>query len=258
VLAHGLTATRRYVLHGSRVLERAGYRVVSFDARGHGESAPAPTPDAYRYEDLVGDLGAVLDGTGIDEAVLAGVSMGAATTLAYALENQDRVSALVEITPAYAGVNRDREAESKSLARWDALARGLEEEGVDGFLREYGDPPVPARFKGVVVEAMRQRLARHARPDAVADAVRAVPRSRPFESLDELKRLPVPTLVVASRDEVDPQHPYELAELYARLIEDAELVTEEPGKSPLAWRGAQLSRAILDFLERRGLGPSGA
>ena len=35
VLAHGLTATRRYVLHGSRLLERAGYRVVSYDARGH-------------------------------------------------------------------------------------------------------------------------------------------------------------------------------------------------------------------------------
>ena len=47
VLAHGLTATRRYVVMGSRALERGGHRVVSYDARGHGRSAPAPTPDDY-------------------------------------------------------------------------------------------------------------------------------------------------------------------------------------------------------------------
>ena len=42
VLCHGLTASRRYVVHGSRVLERAGHRVITYDARGHGESDPAP------------------------------------------------------------------------------------------------------------------------------------------------------------------------------------------------------------------------
>ncbi|HEX9966316.1 MAG TPA: alpha/beta fold hydrolase, partial [Solirubrobacterales bacterium] len=42
VLCHGITATRRYVVHGSRALERAGHAVVSYDARGHGESDPAP------------------------------------------------------------------------------------------------------------------------------------------------------------------------------------------------------------------------
>ena len=42
ILLHGLTATRRYVLHGSLALARRGYRQISYDARGHGESAPAP------------------------------------------------------------------------------------------------------------------------------------------------------------------------------------------------------------------------
>ena len=36
VLLHGLTATRRYVVMGSRLLQRSGLRVVSYDARGHG------------------------------------------------------------------------------------------------------------------------------------------------------------------------------------------------------------------------------
>ncbi|HEX8050308.1 MAG TPA: alpha/beta fold hydrolase, partial [Solirubrobacterales bacterium] len=49
VLCHGITATRRYVLHGSKALPRAGYAVVTYDARGHGESEPAPAGEGYGY-----------------------------------------------------------------------------------------------------------------------------------------------------------------------------------------------------------------
>src|SRR5688500_19192284 len=53
VLLHGLTATRRYVVMGSRALERSGHRVVAYDARGHGRSAPAPAPaGGYGYDAL--------------------------------------------------------------------------------------------------------------------------------------------------------------------------------------------------------------
>src|SRR5687767_4804820 len=90
VLAHGLTATRRYVVHGSRLLERSGYRVASYDTRGHGDSDPARDPTAYTYDDLVDDLRAVLDARGLARAVLAGSSMGAATTLAFALRHPER------------------------------------------------------------------------------------------------------------------------------------------------------------------------
>jgi pimeloyl-ACP methyl ester carboxylesterase len=253
VLAHGLTATRRYVLHGSRILERAGYRVVAYDARGHGQSSPAPDPSAYRYHELVADLEAVLDALQIERTVLAGVSMGAATTLAFALRTPERVCALVQITPAYAGADEgDRE---RGHGDWGALADGLEQGGVEGFMRAYGDPPVAPRFKSIVERAIVQRIERHRYPEAVAAALRAVPRSLPFERLDELERLQLPTLVVASRDEADPEHPYEVALAYAERIPGAELISEEPGASPLAWRGAQLSRAIVDFLERHGLAP---
>src|SRR3954463_11748346 len=74
VLLHGLTATRRYVVMGSKNLERGGHRVIAYDARGHGRSRPA---EAYGYDALADDLGAVLDDRGIERAVLAGASMGA-------------------------------------------------------------------------------------------------------------------------------------------------------------------------------------
>jgi hypothetical protein len=37
-----------------------------------------------------------------------------------------------------------------------------------------------------------------------------------------------------------------VGEDYARVIPDARLVVEEPGKSPIAWQGGQLSRVIAE------------
>ena len=247
VLLHGLTATRRYVVMGSRALERGGHRVVAYDARGHGRSAPASGPDDYGYETLAADLLAVLDARGIETAVLAGASMGAHTIVRFALDHGDRVAAVALITPAYTP-----EGEHNDLARWDALADGLRNGGVEGFVAAYGDPRVPDAWRETVMKVLRQRLSAHEHPDAVADALRVVPRSRAFEDWVELHELALPTLVVASRDEADPGHPYAVAERYAREIPGAELLSEEPGSSPLAWQGGRLSKAIAQLGERAG------
>jgi pimeloyl-ACP methyl ester carboxylesterase len=248
VLLHGLTATRRYVVMGSRSLERSGHRVLAYDARGHGKSSPAPDPDAYDYDDLVEDLRAVLDDRGIDRAVLAGASMGAHTALRLALDDPERVAGLVLATPAY-DPEEDRE---EGLKRWDALSEGLRTGGVDGFVEAYGDPQVPEQWKATIDKVLRQRLSAHEHPDAVADALHAVPRSRAFEAWSDLEGLDVPTVVVASRDDADPGHPYAIGERYAEAIPGAELRSEEPGSSPLAWQGGQLSKVISELAERAG------
>jgi 3-oxoadipate enol-lactonase len=248
VLLHGLTATRRYVVMGSRSLERSGHRVIAYDARGHGASGPAPDPDAYDYDDLVEDLRAMLGDRGIDRAVLAGASMGAHTALRLALDSPERVAGLVLATPAF-DPEEDREA---GLKRWDALSEGLRTGGVDGFVEAYGDPQVPEQWKATIDKVLRQRLGAHEHPEAVADALRAVPRSRPFESWDELAAIEAPTVVVASRDDADPGHPYAVGEAYAERIPGAELRSEEPGSSPLAWQGGQLSKVISELAERAG------
>ena len=242
VLLHGLTATRRYVVMGSKNLERNGHRVVMYDARGHGRSEPA---DSYGYDALATDLLAVLDDRGIDRAVLAGASMGAHTIVRFALEHPSRAAALVLITPAF-----DPEPHDRGLDRWDALSEGLRTGGVDGFLEAYGEPQVPESFRETVRTVLRQRLSAHEHPDAVADALREVPRSPAFESWEELSRLDLPVTVVASRDEADPGHPFATGERYAETIPGARLESEEPGKSPLAWQGGQLSRVIAETAGR--------
>jgi len=243
VLMHGLTATRRYVVMGSRHLPSHGRRLVTYDARGHGESDPAPSAEAYEYSDLAGDLEAVLDGLGIERAAIGGASMGAHTAIAFALSRPERVSGLVLITPAFNPGARD----DGDLAEWDALASGLERGGVEGFVEAW-TPPADERWRDTATLVVRQRLARHRNLQAVADALRVVPRSRPFGSLHELDSIDVPALVVGSRDQADPGHPLAVSEEYARRLPRARLLLEEEGRSPLAWQGAQLSRAIDDFL----------
>jgi pimeloyl-ACP methyl ester carboxylesterase len=250
LLLHGLTATRRYVVMGSKLLERSGHRVVAYDARGHGASSPAPDPGAYGYAELAADAVAVLDALGIERAVLAGASMGAHTLLRLALERPERVAGLVVITPAFDPATNDQEAR---LAYWDGLSEGLREGGVEGFLAAYGEPQVPEAWRETVLKVIRQRLALHDHPEAVADALHVVPRSHPFEQLGELAAISVPVAVVASSDDADPEHPRAVGEAYAAAIPGARLITDEPGRSPVAWQGSQLSKVIAELAARGGL-----
>ena len=249
VLLHGLSATRRNVVQGSRHLIKRGYRVIAYDARGHGASAPA---ERYEYADLVHDLDAVLARLEIERAALVGSSMGAATAMAFTLEHPERVAALVQITPAYTGYARTGDVDGDT---WEALASELERGGVEAFVEVAQPEGIPEKWRDVAREATRQRMERHEHPEAVAAALRQVPRSVAWKGLEPLERLDVPVLLVGSRDEADSLHPLGVAQEYERKLPRAELVVEDPGKSPLAWQGARLSGVIGDFLERVGYPP---
>jgi pimeloyl-ACP methyl ester carboxylesterase len=244
VLCHGITATRRYVLHGSRALPRAGYRVVTYDARGHGESDPSPAGKGYGYPQLVDDLERVVaDQVGEERFFLGGHSMGAHTAAAYALRHSERLAGLVVVGPTYLG-----EIRPESLDYWDGLAAALEADGVDGFVAYIGEEQgIDPRWRDSVLRFTRERMLRQQHPEALAPALREVPRSRPFDSLEELRSLDVPALVVASNDDADPGHPYAAAAAYAEALPRAELVGEAQGESPLAWQGGKLSRVLAAF-----------
>jgi pimeloyl-ACP methyl ester carboxylesterase len=248
VLLHGLSATRRNVVQGSRALVKRGYRLISYDARGHGASSAA---QSYEYEDLVADLEAVLDHLQLESTALVGSSMGAATAMAFTLEHPQRVPALVQITPAYTGYARTGNVDGEL---WGELAAALDK-GVDEFV-EFAQPQdIPERWREVAREATRQRMERHEHLDAVAQALREVPQSLAWKGLEPLSRLEVPVLIVGSQDDADTLHPLGVAEEYCRKLPNAELVVEDRGKSPLAWQGARLSNTIADFFERVGYAP---
>jgi pimeloyl-ACP methyl ester carboxylesterase len=242
ILLHGITATRRYVVHGSKALARAGYRQITYDARGHGNSDPAPPDSGYAYPELVSDLDAVVESQAEGgRIVLGGHSMGAHTAIAYALERGDRIAGLVLIGPAYMGF-----VDEDALVGWDSLADRLERDGADGFVAALDHDLDPA-WRETVLRISRERIAAHRHPEAVARAMREVPRSSPFESMSELEFVDVPALVVASNDVADPGHPYAVADAYAERLPRARLIGEREGESPLAWQGGRLAREIAGF-----------
>lgn len=252
LLAHGITAHRDLVLHGSSYLPRNGFEVASYDARAHGESDGAE-PGEYTYERLADDLEAVAraafsDG---DQPLLIGHSMGAHTILSAALRNPDAYSGLVVIGPVSKGLAPSEAA----LRHWDAMAAGLEEGGVDGWLAAYEAGGLDPAWRETLLRIARDRISRHRHPRALAQALREVPRSIPYDGLEPLAGLELPALVVASGDVADPGHPYEVAALIAATVPRARLIGEEEGESPLAWQGGKLSRAIESFArDEAGLG----
>jgi pimeloyl-ACP methyl ester carboxylesterase len=81
VLVHGITESRRSWDPVVAPLVSAGYRVVSFDLRGHGGSSVAPT---YDLGSMSADLAAVIAAYELDSALLVGHSLGGAVVSATA------------------------------------------------------------------------------------------------------------------------------------------------------------------------------
>ena len=97
--------------------------VVQWDYRGHGRSDAPSQPDATTFDDLVGDLGAVLDAAGIDRAVFAGHSFGVQVVLEAARRlAPTRVAAVVAIAGA-AGAPLPRSATRPRVGPLELLSR---------------------------------------------------------------------------------------------------------------------------------------
>lgn len=249
VMLHGLTATRHYTVMGSRHLDRRGIATVAYDARGHGHSGRADGPADYGYPQLAADLGAVLDEvSGTEPVVLLGISMGAHTAVRFAIDEPERVAGLVLITPAHLPG-----PQSNDRSAWTELAAALRgPDPIDGFVRASHLDNVAESYRDQLALAIRQRMGRHDDLTAVADALDGVPPSSPFDALDELAAITAPTIVVGSRDAVDPSHPLVVAQRWAGVIPSARLEVEDEGKSPLAWQGGRLARFAEELVVTGG------
>ncbi|KHJ56156.1 arylesterase [Aureimonas altamirensis] len=74
VLIHGWPLTGDMFEYQSLALLEAGFRVITYDRRGFGQSGHPST--GYDYNTFADDLAAVLDGLDLNDAALVGFSMG--------------------------------------------------------------------------------------------------------------------------------------------------------------------------------------
>jgi 3-oxoadipate enol-lactonase len=92
VLAHGLLMDQQMFAPQVEALS-ARCRVITWDARCHGETET--TDDPFSYWDLADDLKGLLDHLGIGRAVIGGMSQGGFVALRFALSHPEQVAALI-------------------------------------------------------------------------------------------------------------------------------------------------------------------
>jgi pimeloyl-ACP methyl ester carboxylesterase len=162
VFTHGLAASG--AIWAAQVPAPAGrYRVITWDLRGHGRSAPDPGP--CTLSDLAGDLRAVLDASDTERAVIVGHSAGGVVAMQFALDHPARAAGLVLVGTA-------SECNARARQFYEDLAALAEARGMD---------PVRKRL-GVSAEQARQAptdpatFARVARAMASLNAAPLTPR----------------------------------------------------------------------------------
>lgn len=195
------------------------YRVVAFDARGHGLSDKPHDAAAYENDALTKDAAALLDELGIDRCMLVGFSMGARTALHLAAID-DRVRAVVAMGVGELSLrHNERGLGLVPDAMLTDDPDSIEHESIRHF-REMAD----------AIHADRVALA----------GVMAASRTEIPDVIDDVK---VPVLVVTGDADVNAGPPGPLAE---RLANGKAVQTA--GDHPGVKDQPEAHQAIVDFL----------
>jgi pimeloyl-ACP methyl ester carboxylesterase len=184
LLGHGYSATGR-MWDGQRPA-LAGYRLVTWDMRGHGLTDSPADPARYSIDLTVADMRALLDHLGVRRAVIGGLSLGGYAALAFHRLHPDTVRALVicDSGPGY----RNAQARAAWNARAHERAAELEARGLDALAGRSRE--------------MREAMATHRSAQGLAHAARGMLAQQDSSVIDSLPGIRVPTLViVGDRDE---------------------------------------------------------
>jgi 3-oxoadipate enol-lactonase len=190
-----------------------GYRVVRYDARGHGRSSPAAGDFAHHE-----DLHDVLEALDLPSATLVGLSLGARTAIDFSLAHPEMIDALVLAAPGASGMElRDPICLRRTEEMIAALRAGDVAGGVEAFLRAWVDGP--RRGPGEVDRGVRER-ARAMATTTIVDHPPPGP-ARELHAVDRLDELRAPILaLVGDLDSPD------IAALADRLVTAAPRATQ--------------------------------
>jgi pimeloyl-ACP methyl ester carboxylesterase len=241
VFAHGLTGNR----HGTRrqfasLADR--YRIVIYDQRGHGDSTPVTDPAMYTLERMAGDMTAVMDALGIEQAIVGGESMGAATTLRFAMRWPQRVRALLLTGPAFG------DAPNPADDQIINMGHEIRTFGMAGYLQRSAERLRQQGASAEVIAIIAEMQSVHD-PVSLATACETCIRWT-IPDLDQAAELDVPACVIAWPN--DTLHPFELAEQVVATLPNARLATLTSLAVLFAQPG-EVGRIYDEFLKESGL-----
>jgi pimeloyl-ACP methyl ester carboxylesterase/predicted glycosyltransferase len=232
------------------------YRCITYDARGNGKSDRPESVAAYSLDNLVADALAVMDATGVEQAVILGLSYGGYVTSVLAAYHPDRVKAAVlvgtvaNVGPAYPYLAPDHfRAERTRFEGWDKYNRQYWLQNYPDFAEHFTRQIYPEPHSTKQIE------------DGIAWAgdttgevlvktveVRFIPPA--FDVGEAMyRKITCPVLVIHGDN--DQLHPHARGKAVAKLT-GAEFVTiAGGGHNPLGRSPAKCNTLILDFLDRR-------
>ena len=260
VLIHGFPLSGRSWEKQAIALIEAGYRVITYDRRGFGESSQPST--GYDYDTFAADLDKLMTELDLRDVILAGFSMGTGEVARYlGTYGSERVSraVMIGVVPPFllqtpdnpAGVPASGIEETVEAIRTDRLAY------LTSFYEAFYNPD----------ELLGTRLSE----EVVRDSWNVAAAASPIGTLlcpptwitdfrEDVARIDVPTLVIhGDADRILP--PEATARRLPDLIDDCRLVEIEGAPHGLLWtHGAEVNEALLAFLgeTREPVGAGGA
>jgi 3-oxoadipate enol-lactonase len=218
------------------------YRVVRYDARGHGRSTSEP--DTFSHHE---DLRSIVKGLGLEKPVIMGLSMGGYIAIDFALEYPDMPGALVLVSPGLTGYEfkseefidfRNRIAKAVEAGDSEAMVEAFQTVWTDGPRRrpEGVDPAVREKVRLMVsdnVERWDERNVEY--------------RPLPF-AIERLDSINVPVLVVVG--DIDMPGILEIVDLIESRVPGARrIVVPNVAHMINMEKPAEFDRIVLEFLD---------
>jgi pimeloyl-ACP methyl ester carboxylesterase len=248
VLIHGWPLSGRSWEKQVPVLIQAGFRVITYDRRGFGESSKPWS--GYNYDTLTEDLDKLMTALDLRDAALVGFSMGGGEVAHYVgrhgTSRVKKAAFLAAVPPFLLKTPDNPEGVDGSV--FDGIRAGISKDRLAflaGFLSNFYNADV-LRGDRISEEALQFNwtVAAGASPKATHDLVAAW--GTDFRA--DLKRFEVPTLIV--HGDADRIVPLAVSgQRTHQAIKGSRLVVVKGGPHGLTWTHAdELNRALLDFL----------
>ncbi len=242
ICAPGMGDIRQTFRYLVPALMEAGYRVATFDLRGHGESDLTFT--TFDDEAEASDIIALAEHLG-SPATVIGNSMGSAAGVIAAAARPELVSALVLVgpfvrnpamNPLMTGVMRVATAAPWAAAVWKAYLPSL-----------YAGrkPADQAEFAAAANRAMRRR--------GYAAAFSKTSRLSHDPAEAALPQVHTPVLVVMGEKDPDFAKPADEAEWISQQLDAEVLMVPDAGHYPQSQQPELVTPAVVAFLDKQGL-----
>lgn len=244
VIGHGIFSSLEQYSDRPEALDVLAerYRILLYDARGHGESEGPEQPEGYSWQTLGEEMLALAAFAGEERPIIGGASMSASAALWVAIERPEASRALVLIAPPPLGPRETRpESEMEALRMLATLATAVDSFGLSGTADMAATMPAFTSAAG----DRGAELLRSQNPRTIVPIIRGLFDSPPRDPAT-YAAIRVPVVVFAHPD--DSLHPVRSANLLAEHIPDCRL---HIGSERDYWQNnpAELAREIIAFLD---------